>query len=112
MLNDLKSKGNFVREINGDPYFNVVLYSGKTGGASRPVYFWNGSSYVSSSNGNPYAANGLTKLTSGYLLAGTVAVYSYELDVIDYYDQYNADGSENIANLSQQEQKLLRQNRQ
>lgn len=112
MLNDLKSKGNFVREINGDPYFNVVLYSGKTGGASRPVYFWNGSSYVSSSNGNQYAANGLTKLTSGYLLAGTVAVYSYELDVIDYYDQYNADGSENIANLSQQEQKLLRQNRQ
>lgn len=111
MLNDLKSKGNFVREINGDPYFNVVLYSGKTGGASRPVYFWNGSSYVSSNKGSEYAANGLTKLTSSFLLAGSVAVYSYELDVIDYYDQYNADGSENIANLSQQERKLLRENK-
>ena len=75
------------------------------------VYFWNGSSYVSSNKGSEYAANGLTKLTSSFLLAGSVAVYSYELDVIDYYDQYNADGSENIANLSQQERKLLRENK-
>lgn len=111
LLDDLKDKGDFVRDVNGEAYFNVVLYSGKTGGKDRPLYLWSGTEYVEFSQGSDCTAVGLKKLSSSMLLLGTVAVYSYELSVIDYYDQYNADGTENNANLSLQEQKLLRQNR-
>lgn len=110
VLSDLKKKGNFVANVNGKDYFNVVLYSGKSGGSDRPMYFWNGSEYVAAGEGTAQSASGLKKLTSGVLLAGTVAAWSYELDVIDYYDQFNADGSENNENLAKQEAKLLRTN--
>ena len=103
-----RENGRYVNVVNGDNYFNVVVFYGKTGGNTRPMYFWNEDSqtYVAAEQGNAAAAPGLTRLTD--IMISSYSVWSYGTDYIDYYDQYKPDGTENFEYLAQQEAKLLR----
>lgn len=103
-----RENGRYVNVVNGDNYFNVVVFYGKTGGNTRPMYFWNEDSqtYVAVEQGNAAAAPGLTRLTD--IMISSYSVWSYGTDYIDYYDQYKPDGTENFEYLAQQEAKLLR----
>ena len=103
-----RENGRYVNVVNGDNYFNVVVFYGKTGGNIRPMYFWNEDSqtYVAAEQGNAAAAPGLTRLTD--IMISSYSVWSYGTDYIDYYDQYKPDGTENFEYLAQQEAKLLR----
>lgn len=112
IINDLKrTNPDYAVTVNDNDWVNAVVFCGKTGGANRPVYFWNSASnsYVAADEGNIDAAPGLKR----FKVLALYSIWSTPAEKNGYpkwSEEFNPDGSINNAFLGNVDKKLKRLN--